>query len=629
MIHKGSLSKIGFPRIIQWLISDEKRGTIKVNWKKQSKIFLFENSKLLSAFSESAQDKLWFYLFKEGILSEEQLKNIREKQVKNGSDFEEILHESGYLSEETIEKAKQESIKSIVLTLFDWVEGDFWFYQDRFPPVDFLEQQPSLQEILRDGLQRIRQWRTYQKIFKPKHIIMLKPGVSLEKALNRPLTPLDAKTAKLLRNEHSVEEICRVTPFTQFETLEVLYDFYEHSSLLINPGQAAEKDQEIEKAESYHQKGQYWQAFNIIKQQFDKEPKDQNLQKLLTRYSRDLGEDLKEKIGSLEKIPVQIKVLDQEIWKNLNFEAVDGFIISRIDGKTSLKQILKLIKIDNKKVLITIYRLLTQGIIELIEPTVSKEEQEALLRELRKKERRLKKQNHYEALGVESGAGEFEIKRAYYEMVKKYHPDSVWDDPSGEIKQKANNIFMRIQRAYSVLSDPHKRERYDIGQGIKKGVGESPEERRTYEKARLQFRNGLRHLKSREYHKAIEYFQSAIDLNPNDPVFYGKLGEVCSKNPRWYKTGKNAVRKALELDPENPNYYCLLGLLFKYEGDLVSAEIQFKNAIQIEPENMIARRELHALGKKLKDLPKREVAEPDGMEMVVRKKKSGKSPEEE
>ena len=66
-----------------------------------------------------------------------------------------------------------------------------------------------------------------------------------------------------------------------------------------------------------------------------------------------------------------------------------------------------------------------------------------------------KKRDYYEVLGLEKGASEDEIKRAYRKLAKKYHPDMNPDDKDAEAK------FKEVGEAYEVLSDPDKKARYD------------------------------------------------------------------------------------------------------------------------------------------------------------------------
>lgn len=60
----------------------------------------------------------------------------------------------------------------------------------------------------------------------------------------------------------------------------------------------------------------------------------------------------------------------------------------------------------------------------------------------------------YQLLGIDRKASASEVKKAYRELAKKYHPD-INHDP------KASNIFQNIQSAYEVLADPRKRKIYD------------------------------------------------------------------------------------------------------------------------------------------------------------------------
>jgi molecular chaperone DnaJ len=61
--------------------------------------------------------------------------------------------------------------------------------------------------------------------------------------------------------------------------------------------------------------------------------------------------------------------------------------------------------------------------------------------------------DYYEVLGVSPGAGAEEIKRAYRQLARRYHPDISGDEWGAG--------FLEVARAYDVLRDPEQRRRYD------------------------------------------------------------------------------------------------------------------------------------------------------------------------
>ncbi len=65
------------------------------------------------------------------------------------------------------------------------------------------------------------------------------------------------------------------------------------------------------------------------------------------------------------------------------------------------------------------------------------------------------KRDYYEVLGLQKGASEDEIKKAFRKMALKYHPDRNPGDKEAEEK------FKEVNEAYGILSDPDKKSKYD------------------------------------------------------------------------------------------------------------------------------------------------------------------------
>lgn len=65
------------------------------------------------------------------------------------------------------------------------------------------------------------------------------------------------------------------------------------------------------------------------------------------------------------------------------------------------------------------------------------------------------KRDYYDVLGLDKGASEDEIKKAFRSLARKYHPDKNPDDEQSEA------MFKEVQEAYAILSNPDERRKYD------------------------------------------------------------------------------------------------------------------------------------------------------------------------
>jgi curved DNA-binding protein len=87
----------------------------------------------------------------------------------------------------------------------------------------------------------------------------------------------------------------------------------------------------------------------------------------------------------------------------------------------------------------------------------------------------------YEALGVAKTASQDEIKRAYRDLTRKYHPDKNPDDASAEER------FKEVSAAYDALGDPERRKLYDEFGEVSLTQGFDAKRARAYQQARQGF----------------------------------------------------------------------------------------------------------------------------------------------
>lgn len=101
--------------------------------------------------------------------------------------------------------------------------------------------------------------------------------------------------------------------------------------------------------------------------------------------------------------------------------------------------------------------------------------------------------DHYKTLGIQRSATPEEVKKAYFEMAKKYHPDS---GDKTEVRK-----FHEVAGAYKVLSDKDSRKAYDLSLGAVESEKKRAEADSKFESTRVEKRAAYRDDELKEFHR--------------------------------------------------------------------------------------------------------------------------------
>lgn len=198
---------------------------------------------------------------------------------------------------------------------------------------------------------------------------------------------------------------------------------------------------------------------------------------------------------------------------------------------------------------------------------------------------RLREQDLYQVLDVVSTANPDEIRRAYYALAKKFHPDKFRQE---ELKSKAEKVFAHITEAYSTLTNPETRKRYDEDQAIRQSSRAPEKKQDPGELAHINFKHGKDMFDKGRIGEAITFLQNACDQDPSRAEHFHCLAIAQSKNPRWKKDAEENFLMAIEKDPMNAEIYAHLGALYARGGMHSKARDMFKKALQWDPANQEA-----------------------------------------
>lgn len=210
--------------------------------------------------------------------------------------------------------------------------------------------------------------------------------------------------------------------------------------------------------------------------------------------------------------------------------------------------------------------------------------------------RRFEVANYYEVLAVPSDAQETEIKSAYHEMARLYHPDRFASSGNSELRAQVEQLFTYITAAYATLGDAGARASYDEQRLKKESLVESTlQGRATVDADREKmadalYRAGRAALKNGDFDKAVSRLRECVWLRADVARFQHWLAVAQSEIPSLRKEAEQHFLKAIELDSANADSYVQLGKLYLTVNLPIKAEAQFLEALRWDPENQEAAR---------------------------------------
>lgn len=242
------------------------------------------------------------------------------------------------------------------------------------------------------------------------------------------------------------------------------------------------------------------------------------------------------------------------------------------------------------------------------EPTaadVTPENVEAFLERLRRAD------SHYDVLGVDSMAAPSEMKSAYYDLARRYHPDR-FRKAEPALLTRIESAFARITQAYDTLRDDDLRANYNAKlQARRKAqqIADATSKPRTptaqstatpdatpvvpvlsaAERAANDFKEGLAALEQGQRKLATGLFASAARLAPNEARYRAYYGQMLAGQENTRRAAEAELQAAIKLDSGNADYRVMLAQLFRDLGFAIRAKGEAERAVAADPNNQKAR----------------------------------------
>jgi len=577
---KGTLSDVPFPAIFAKIAREKKSGVLSLadmETKKVRKRMGFRGGNQVYVVGGTINETLGRLLMKLGKISEQQYHDTLAQQKANDQRTGETLIALKILDPPQLAEALQIQTEEKILGCFAWPDGIYSFVEAK-PPNDkqliFFQIRPE--KVIMEGLRRYFNQERLDTLLKPYQNTKFRHSANFSELQQKVgFAPREARIVQMFKDGFGIVDLLAASTGDAVSTLQVSFAMLILG--MIEPeGAAAARLQPQPQPQVRPQP----QTQPRPQEQPGSQPQQPPTGARPAPRPEPVNQLLDDTIPSPSPAPKSARSPGAEQTGGARF-AVEGEEGAEAESEPVAA---------NK----------TQPVRDVRKTAEQKKEETAkkkeIAEEISKYEKMIQEGTLFDLLGINRDAKPPDVKKAFFRLAKKFHPDTNPLLFQSEYKERAEEVFTRIGGAYNTLIDLKAREEYvyaldhKISQEDLDKANRALEAEGVFVKAEILFKKG-------DFRGAQTIIQEAINLNPEEPEYYLYLGWCLFKSTHGVgiAEAKKNLQKAIDMGLRDKmdmaQYY--LGMLAKVEGRSVEEQRRyFSAAIEANPQNTLAASEL-------------------------------------
>ena len=204
------------------------------------------------------------------------------------------------------------------------------------------------------------------------------------------------------------------------------------------------------------------------------------------------------------------------------------------------------------------------------------------------------KGTYYQLLEVTSESSESEVKKSYYNLARKFHPDNHMGNR--DLIAPLKDLMVMVSEAYRTLGNEEKRAAYDKRLAAMGGFSMHREKSETAESIEEWHKRANECLRAKNFVGSVVWLRKCQEAAPEQALYRALLARSLGTIPQYQREAIEHFEKAIELDPwREPVLVHFAELLERMELPLRACEV-YSKIMEINPTNAAARERLAALG---------------------------------
>jgi hypothetical protein len=363
---------MSFPEVVQWLGSSGKTGTLVIDGTKFTKRVIFRQGRIVAVSSDNPREMLGYYLVGWNYLTEADLKYMIEMQDHFRLMLGELVVKLGHVSKKELNHVIQIKTEETIYDLVMWDEGEFRFLDGNLPERDFLEIDLNVERFLFEGARQRDERRRMREVI---------PSSRYKPTLLKEIPELDQfgkKVVELMNEGYNIEEIslrCRVS---EFHILRFVYHGMNAGTIRLEKPESETDDalpgeswapwvDMAAEVEDRIALGRLFDALNLVSAIREKYPDQNQAGVAITQLEQKIA-------AAVEEGPIATtSILDSEVGPDelmkLDCAPAEGFVLSRIDGRYTVKEVLRQLPGSDLQNWVIVHNLVRRGLVSVREVT--------------------------------------------------------------------------------------------------------------------------------------------------------------------------------------------------------------------------------------------------------------------
>jgi curved DNA-binding protein CbpA len=222
-IISGLLKHYPLPDILIDLQISEKDGILEIKYGSISKRIYIKNGDMVFATSNKEEDRMGEVLLRAGKISVDQHYQSFEAMKKTAKRQGTVLVELGYLKPEELIWAVKHQVEEIILSLFQWDNGEFVFIEGPLLSEEVITLKLSAANLIYRGIKKINTLTHIKNAMPPMDVIFYYSTDPRNLFQNINLDKTDKDVLALINGKRNIQEILTISPVDNFTTIKTLY----------------------------------------------------------------------------------------------------------------------------------------------------------------------------------------------------------------------------------------------------------------------------------------------------------------------------------------------------------------------------------------------------------------------